>query len=245
MQSLVDKYQPETLAAFNGLKRPKALLSKLADKPFSSAWLLVGASGLGKTTMGLALQKQMGGQLHHIASRQCDLETVNNTLRNCHYKPMFGDWNFVLVDEADQMTKPAQLAFLSALDATGFPPQTVFVFTANDTAKLEDRFLSRCRVVEFSSDDIDMEELLRYIWSQEAMNAPAPDYSRIAKSAAGNVRTAIMNLELELLMIEDAPKPATRTMWIDHEGAELAWEAIQNRLATNDFSGITFKDVAA
>jgi DNA polymerase III delta prime subunit len=49
------------------------------------------------------------------------------------------------------MSYPAQLAFLSNLDATAFPPNTIFIFTCNATQSLEKRFLSRCRMIEFSS----------------------------------------------------------------------------------------------
>ncbi len=49
------------------------------------------------------------------------------------------------------MTPAAQLALLSKLDATAFPPNTVFIFTCNATDSLEPRFLTRCRVIEFSS----------------------------------------------------------------------------------------------
>jgi len=42
-------------------------------------------------------------------------------------------------DEADRMSKAAQLHLLSKLDATAFPPNTIFIFTANATDGLEDR----------------------------------------------------------------------------------------------------------
>jgi DNA polymerase III delta prime subunit len=44
-----------------------------------------------------------------------------------------GRMHLVLIDEADGMTNPAQLALLSKLDATAFPPNTIFVFTCNGT----------------------------------------------------------------------------------------------------------------
>ena len=62
-----------------------------------------------------------------------------------------GGFHLVLVDEADKMSNAAQLHFLSKLDATAFPPQTIFVFTCNTTDGLEARFLSRTRQIEFSS----------------------------------------------------------------------------------------------
>ena len=203
---LVNKYQPKMISEFLGLQRPKRILNTFEQAPYSSAWLLVGPSGLGKTTMALALSHQIGGQLHHIPSRKCDLATVEKTVFDCHYYPFEGRFHTALVDEADQMTKPAQLAFLSVLDSTAPPPDTIFVFTANDTTKLEDRFLSRCRVVEFTADEIDWEDMLSTIWNQEAMERPAPNWQPIINAARGNVRTAIMALETELMDYEP-PKP--------------------------------------
>jgi len=75
----------------------------------------------------------------------------------------------VLIDEADGMTNPAQLALLSKLDATAFPPTTIFVFTCNGTDGLEPKFISRCRTVEFSSYRMAAEIIafLEYVWHSE------------------------------------------------------------------------------
>lgn len=200
MQPLVEKYKPMTIG-FAGLDRPRAILSRLAADPYPSAWLLLGPSGLGKTTMALAIARQIGGEVHHIPSRQCDLETVARVTAGCHYAPMFGEkWHVILVDEADQMTRPAQLAFLSKLDTTAAPPNTIFLFTANSTKLLEDRFVSRCRAVKFSHDGLlePVCKLLAKIWKAETA-ARAPDFAAIVRAAGFNVRQAIMNLELEMI----------------------------------------------
>jgi hypothetical protein len=107
----------------------------------------------------------------------------------------------VLVDEADWMSNAAQLHFLSKLDATAFPPQTVFVFTCNTTDGLEMRFLSRTRQIEFSSYGLASEatRLLEGIWQREANGASAPNFARIVKESSNNVRDALMTLETELL----------------------------------------------
>jgi DNA polymerase III delta prime subunit len=109
----------------------------------------------------------------------------------------------VLVDEADRMSNAAQLHFLSKLDATAFPPQTVFVFTCNTTDGLEPRFLSRTRQIEFSSYGLASEatRLLEGIWQREANGASAPNFARIVKESSNNIRDAIMTLETELLAI--------------------------------------------
>lgn len=240
---LADKYRPPTIDSFKGLDRPKRILSNFAAAPYSSAWLLMGPSGLGKTTIAMALADQVGGQLHHIPSRQCDLATVEKTVDNCHYMPFLGGrFHVVLVDEADQMTRPAQLAFLSVLDSTAPPPDTIFVFTANSTDKLEGRFISRCKKIEFHPEEIDIRSLLVEIWDKESEGREAPDFDEIVGRAEGNVRTAINDLEIELIA---TPKPAPRveTRWYDDAGLQLPWEAIKARIETGNFEGVRFQEV--
>jgi replication factor C small subunit len=131
-QSLAEKYRPRTIAEFIGLEKPKKILGKFAANPYPSAWLLFGNSGVGKTSMALALASQIGAELHHLPSGKCNAQSIEETVRLCHYMPMTpGGLHLVLVDEADGMTNPAQLALLSKLDATAFPPNTVFIFTCN------------------------------------------------------------------------------------------------------------------
>ena len=85
------------------------------------------------------------------------------------------------------MSNPAQLHFLSKLDATAFSPQTIFVFTCNTTDGLEPRFLSRTRQIEFSSYGLGSEaaRLLESIWQREANGASAPNFARIVKDCEG------------------------------------------------------------
>ena len=154
-QALSDKYRPQRIEDFIGLERPKAVMLNFLKAPRSSAWLFLGASGTGKTTLAMALAKALPAEVHHIPSRTCDLERVEEIARLCYYFPWNGKFHLVLVDEADQMTFAAQLAFLSKLDATAFPPNTIFIFTANSTDLLEKRFLSRCHVLKFGTEGIE------------------------------------------------------------------------------------------
>src|SRR5215472_7506535 len=199
---LTERYRPAQLAAFVGLDKPKRICAKLAAKPFESAWLFVGASGTGKTTMALALAAAIPAELHHIPSQNCNLETIERVRRTCQYVPMAGcKMHMVLIDEADRMTDAAQISLLSKLDATNFPPNTIFIFTCNASDRLEARFLSRLRTIEFSSYGIakDAAQLLDDIWNHEAPNAEKPNFSRIVKESNNNVRESLMRLETELM----------------------------------------------
>ncbi len=203
-QSLTEKYRPRRVADFVGLEAPKKLCAKLAARPYESAWFFLGSSGTGKTTLALALAEEMRAELHHIPSQECNVANIERVVRTCQYVPRLGcTFHMVLIEEADQMTPAAQIALLSLLDATNFPPKTIFIFTANATDRLEPRFMSRVRVVEFKSYGIAPEAaaLLERVWNAEHVDGgDAPNFARIVKDAKNNVRESLMELELALML---------------------------------------------
>jgi replication-associated recombination protein RarA len=108
-QCLTEKYRPTRIADFIGLERPKKVLSAFRKRPTSGAWLFVGPSGVGKSTMALALAEELQAELHKIPSQKCNAQTIDDTVRHCWYAPMMaGGFHVVLADEADQMTNAAQ-----------------------------------------------------------------------------------------------------------------------------------------
>jgi replication-associated recombination protein RarA len=200
--ALTEKYRPHTVTDFVGLDKPKRILAKFADAPYPSAWRFIGPSGTGKTSMALAFCEAIKGELHHVPSQQCNVENLEQVIRMCHYYPSEGkSFHVVLIDEGDKMSKPAQLYLLSKMDATAFPPSTIFIVTCNSVEGLEDRFLSRTREIVFQSHGIAEQaaSLLERIWQAEAGNADKPNFLRIVRDSQNNVRDALNTLETEIL----------------------------------------------
>ena len=203
-QPLAEKYRPTRIADFIGLDRPKRVLFAFCKRPASGAWLFVGPSGVGKSTMALALANEIQAELHKVPSQRCTAIAIDDVVRQCWYAPMSpGGFHVVLADEADAMTDAAQLQLLSKLDSVDPAPDTIWIFTANDTAHLERRFLSRCKVLEFSSYGMSSEIVayLAKVWHAEGGNGNAPDCERLAKDSRNNVRDCLMRLEIELMAL--------------------------------------------
>lgn len=198
-QSLTEAYKPQTLTEFCGLEKQRKILTNLAANPRPCALLFEGASGTGKTSMAYAFARAIGAEVKHIGSQEATVENVKEVVRMCHYVPLSGGWHVVVIDEIDRGSAATQLYLLSKLDGTEPCPNTIFVFTANETESLQDRFLSRCiRLPKFNAYGAgeSVRRLLARIWKERAGDAPEPDYS---KAGTSNVREALQWMECELL----------------------------------------------
>jgi hypothetical protein len=202
---LADKYMPKRVADFVGMPEVVQVLAEFVRKPYSSSWIFHGPSGTGKTAMGLAMVNDVPAELRHVASRACNLEEVADIAIHCRHYPWMGlPFHLVLTDEANEMTSAAQDAFLSKLDGSERPPDTIFVFTTNSLDRLAPRFLSRCRVLPFTAPSIEeMAAGLDHIWATEGGGSP-PDFKRIAFLSKGDFRAAITKVELALLGMQSS-----------------------------------------
>ena len=212
------KYRPQSIAEFAGLTNartvehadgsksvyaaPKPILTAFAANPYARGFVFVGASGTGKTTMALALANEIGAEVHHVRSAKCTVETIEQVAFSCHYYPRQGmKMNMILIDEGDLMSTAAQNACLSYLDGMATIPNTVWVFTCNSVERLADRFLSRNKVLGFSSYGMAVEAVayLENIWRRETgAEAPPRLIPRIVKEANNNLRTALEELDSKL-----------------------------------------------
>jgi len=226
MKPLCEKYRPKRLADFAGLKPIRFMFERFAAAPYSSAWLLTGPAGTGKTTLAYAVAELIGGQLYHIASRSCDLAEVERVRDLTAAYPMFSPspWHVIICDEADLMTKAAQNAFLSLLDSTEAPKDTVFIFTCNDVKGLEPRFLSRTRVLEFdlAPDAAEAVQFLTKVWKAET-TAGVPDLDALFTACSSNLRDCLMKLEIKIAMHPPAEVQPKRGKWVTDWRGRTVW----------------------
>jgi DNA polymerase III gamma/tau subunit len=203
MQQLTDRYRPSSLADLVGNEPAIRVLKALSARPFPSAWLLEGPSGVGKTSAALII----GAQLAHncmdlVQYNGADItaqvaETIADAARAM---PWNGGCRVIIIDEADQMTERAQIAFLSILEHLG--SKTIILMTSNEKSDFEPRFLSRLKVIHFTSQglaDAGAAHLVR-IAAENGLELDAKEAKKRMQAVKNNIRAALQALELDILV---------------------------------------------
>lgn len=183
-------FKPAALADVFGQSKAVTALRAFLANPYSCAFIFDGPTGVGKTATANALAAELGvavdmeefGGKFEIASGEQDGATVRAFIERLHLSVLYGSgWRFLIVNEADNMTKNAEAVWLDALER--LPRGVVIVFTTNHLRSLSQRFVDRCERIEFTGAAADliphMAELIARVWAEiGAAGAPpviAPD----------------------------------------------------------------------
>ena len=119
------------------------------------AFLLTGQPGIGKTALARWTGQQLGLTgclLEPLNGTQLTIERVEEIAARLHYRPMFGEWHFIFVDEFEFVTNGAKARLLTLLNV--LPKWTAFVATCNrGTDELAQRNHSRFNAFELTSPE--------------------------------------------------------------------------------------------
>jgi replication-associated recombination protein RarA len=170
------------------IERAVMLAKAAGNSPLK--YLLNGRPGLGKT----ALTKFATGLLgcnkwstNELNGTQVKLEVVEDLARSMHYSSLFGDYRLVIINEADEIPRVAQVRLLSVLD--DLPDGAAVLCTSNCKIKdFEERFQTRFQAFDLiGPESAEIEKLLlRYLPDPRVV-------SQIANMAGGNVRQALLD----------------------------------------------------
>ena len=201
-RSLTEEFRPIRIADFVGLEKPKKILANLVKAPRPCAILMVGPPGCGKTTISQAFSAELNATLWEVGSQECSVDRLRELTFHLSFVPKAGltGYHVAVVNEADCMSDAASKFLLSKLDSSGQLKNVIWIFTANDTERLEERFISRCLKLDFNSygSSEAISELMSKIWKVKAGDTPAPNFKKIV---CGNVRESLQKLEVELLAV--------------------------------------------
>lgn len=147
-----EKYRPTTIAECVLTDSLKSTFQQFVDQKNIPNLLLVGSSGVGKTTAARAMVSQIGAESMIInGSLNAGIDVLRNDIAQFASSVSFmtDGRKYVILDEADFLNpnsvQPALRNFMEE-----FSSNCGFILTANFQSKILDALKSRCSVIDFT-----------------------------------------------------------------------------------------------
>lgn len=226
---LYQKYRPTTLDKVIGNEQVVSSLQKLLAKPKNKiphAFLFIGPTGCGKTTMARIVANELGStgtDYKEIDSGQFrGIDTARELRKQMQYRAMEGSARVFVIDEVHKMTNDAQNALLKALEDT--PEHVYFILCTTDPQKLIKTVKGRCSTYEMQPlEEKHMVKLLFRIARSEGGSIEKPVLKQIHSTSNGHPRNAIQILEQVLgVDADERMEFAKRAEALEAETIELA-----------------------
>jgi DNA polymerase III delta subunit len=200
--SLTEKYRPTQLSdlVFPAPHGVGAALQFCAS-PYPSAWLFHGRSGLGKTSMAEIMARIAAKDpfaIQTFSGPDASIDVIRGLVSSFTHRPLFGDFHAIIINESDNMPKPAQVRLLDALERLR-EYRAVIILTSNDQLdSFEDRLLARVKSQSFTSQGLatNASTWLAKIAAAEGISISPTKIRRIVKLAKNNLRQALQDLEV-------------------------------------------------
>lgn len=198
-QDLHIKYRPQAFEEMLGQDHiVKSLLNLKAKGNWPHAFLFVGGSGCGKTTVSRIIAKELGADRNNIeeidAASQNGIDDMRALQERLSYSAFGGSpVKVIILDECHAITKPAWQSLLKIIEE---PPKHVyFMFCTTESDKVPDTIKTRCHVYTLNqiSDD-DLFDLVAFVNDEEKLNLDDKALSVISSSAWGSPRRALTYL---------------------------------------------------
>ena len=155
----VEKYRPKTLKEYvvRDEAQRKQIEAWIKEKSIPHL-LLSGAPGVGKTTLAKMLFNELDVSGYDIleinASRENSVDTVRDKINNFVQIMPFGEYKYVLLDEADYMSPNGQAALRGVMES--YHTSARFILTCNYPNRVIPALHSRCQ--GFHMETIDKTE---------------------------------------------------------------------------------------
>jgi replication-associated recombination protein RarA len=195
---LTDKYRPQT---FGDLVLPTnhglGAAVRFIANPSRSRWMIVGKSGLGKSSLAEIMARACADPLctEHLVGPDLDSHKVRELSNTSRNRPLFGRFYCYVCHEADAIPAQGQVRLLNALEQPDF---AIWIFTSNEEVEdWEPRFLSRFTLLEFSNQKLAEPAIhwLCRIAALEGLHLNRDTSEKIIRASKNNLRTALQRLE--------------------------------------------------
>ena len=200
----VDKYRPRTLDDLMSHEHIRNALKKMISKQYVPHLLFYGPPGCGKTSAIQAVCHDIYGperehlmSIHLNASDKRGIKVVRNNIRSFAETvpppPHTHLPKIVILDEADSMTRDAQLALRRMMEQ--YTEQIRICFLCNSIRHIHDSIQSRCMIFQFHPLTVD--EVTRFIRGAPEINSTATtkQIHHLVNTCKGDMRAIIYRLQ--------------------------------------------------
>src|SRR5579863_3838250 len=219
-QVIARKYRPQT---FDDLLNQEHIITTLrnaiAQNRIAHGYIFSGQRGTGKTTTARIVARCLNcvngptetpcgvcSSCREIAAGEAvdvieidaasnrGIDNMRELRENVRYQPQRDRFKIFIIDEAHQITSEAFNALLKTIEE---PPEwVVFILCTTESHKIPATIASRCQHFSFRSVDFnDLVDRMRWICTEEGIEADDEALFVIAQSGEGSVRDSLSALD--------------------------------------------------
>lgn len=233
MESLVEKYKPETLDEIFGHKKTIGKVKNWAENWESGDEALIfhGPPGTGKTSTAECVAKDYGWEyVETNASSQRkreDIEHLAQEIRSTGERP-----TLYLFDEVDAVNGNSLRTIYPIIEDANNP----VIFTANELWKVPDGLKKKCKTFKYKVDKSDIKKALRHVVKQEDIDISNRQIGQLA--TRDGIRDALNDLQEYV--------ESGKTDWDGRDTDDSPFGVTRRILLNEDFIGdITPDDMVA
>ncbi len=195
--SLATKHRPRLFKNVVGQERAVAALQSAIKHADTQAFILSGASGVGKTTLARICASKLGCKRPDEidAATYTGIDAMREIANGLDYVPFDGEARVLIMDESHALSRQAWDSLLKIVEEP--PPNTYWFFCTTQPKKLPDTIHTRCTHIQLKAiDKGTLTDLVERVAEAEGIRLADGIRQLIVAEANGSARQVITNLGL-------------------------------------------------